>query len=233
MRQGFTLIELLVVIAIIAILAAILFPVFARAREKARQASCQSNLKQLALGLLMYVQDYDERFPKWSYGSDRNNPNANIWFTAIYPYVKNGQIFECPSRSTGTPPYRYYYEELPGCGTVCYGFNESLHGAGLKLAQVQKPSLALMLGDCRHVLGYGARSDLNYILPRYAWAKDELGGCGCPPDPNKFFSGVERASAHNGGSNIAFVDGHVKWIRWNNLKEIRYGGQVNYYTSEL
>src|SRR6266853_1824422 len=102
-RYGFTLIELLVVIAIIAILAAILFPVFAQARAKARQASCTSNVKQLSLGFMMYVQDYDETFPYWnwgdSFGSGSRTPNhfESFWINAIYPYVKNGQVFACPS----------------------------------------------------------------------------------------------------------------------------------------
>src|SRR5215213_6382824 len=110
-RRGFTLIELLVVIAIIAILAAILFPVFAQAREKARQASCLSNCKQMAMGVLMYVQDYDETMlPYWD---DPGKPVANRYYYApgksypegvwhcfneiILPYVKNRQVFWCPS----------------------------------------------------------------------------------------------------------------------------------------
>ena len=94
--KGFTLIELLVVIAIIAILAAILFPVFARAREKARQASCLSNEKQLALGLLMYCQDYDEQMPA-----------SDDWATVIYPYIRNSEILNCPSVEQGQGGYAY------------------------------------------------------------------------------------------------------------------------------
>jgi prepilin-type N-terminal cleavage/methylation domain-containing protein len=101
-RPGFTLIELLVVIAIIAILAAILFPVFAQAREKARQATCLSNLKQLSLGILMYVQDYDERFPPPAgliYTSPEGKSNCmecNGWELLTKPYTKSDNIYFCP-----------------------------------------------------------------------------------------------------------------------------------------
>ena len=96
MRRGFTLIELLVVIAIIAILAAILFPVFAKAREKARQSSCLSNVKQIDLGILQYAQDYDERLVTY-YTRDAAN-NRIYWMAQIDPYLKNDQIWKCPSR---------------------------------------------------------------------------------------------------------------------------------------
>ena len=102
--QGFTLIELLVVIAIIAILAAILFPVFARARENARRASCQSNLKQIGLGLLQYSQDYDEKFVTAWYGTDSGGSSTTVnykWMDAIQPYVKSTQLFTCPSSPAG------------------------------------------------------------------------------------------------------------------------------------
>ena len=92
--KGFTLIELLVVIAIIAILAAILFPVFAQAREKARQASCLSNCKQLGTSFQLYIDDYDETFPY----AFRSWEPADFWWTEIFSYVKNEQIIKCPSR---------------------------------------------------------------------------------------------------------------------------------------
>jgi len=128
-RSGFTLIELLVVIAIIAILAAILFPVFAQAREKARAISCLSNVKQLGLGLAMYVQDYDETFP-FAWGT----PNGTTWVNAVEPYIKNAGlgknadgtdevwnhargIFHCPDDSDGP-------------SNVSYSTNAMLLGAG-------------------------------------------------------------------------------------------------------
>src|SRR5262249_34189184 len=101
-RRGFTLIELLVVIAIIAILAAILFPVFGRARENARRSSCLSNLKQIGLGIMQYTQDYDEQFPKAWRGSANTGSAATDkykWMDAIFPYVKSEQIFNCPSHT--------------------------------------------------------------------------------------------------------------------------------------
>lgn len=97
-KRGFTLIELLVVIAIISILSAILFPVFARARENARRASCMSNLKQIGLGMIMYVQDYDGVMP----AASNNYPMPMKWMDMIYPYVKSAQIFDCPSDNSGS-----------------------------------------------------------------------------------------------------------------------------------
>ncbi len=146
-RRGFTLIELLVVIAIIAILAAILFPVFARAREKARQTSCLSNLKQIGLGFMMYVQDYDERFmPEYNFfdGMVWYNSGKATWQITtygnyqpvIYPYVKNDQVFMCPSSTRTDPAEQFNYD---------YAMNTWLHNR--KLADIPYPAHLLMCGD--------------------------------------------------------------------------------------
>lgn len=102
-RKGFTLIELLVVIAIIAILAAILFPVFAQAREKARSAQCISNQKQIGTGIMMYTQDYDEHYPQaYWYKNDAGDGAGYVqWSGSIFPYIKNAQVFVCPSHRSG------------------------------------------------------------------------------------------------------------------------------------
>lgn len=123
---GFTLIELLVVIAIIAILAAILFPVFGRARENARRSSCQSNLKQIGLGLMQYTQDYDEMLPYGWYGPDGNDSTPNgvryKWMDVAYPYVKSTQVFSCPSDPRKDRSAYTFYQNLPSTGTdVKYG----------------------------------------------------------------------------------------------------------------
>src|SRR5688500_4031683 len=127
-RRGFTLIELLVVIAIIAILAAILFPVFARARENARRSACQSNLKQIGLGLMQYLQDYDERSPGIWAGNQGYDPSDNTpgqqkwkWMDATYPYVKSEQIYDCPSRALASSRYVYQGTLPANTTSVAYG----------------------------------------------------------------------------------------------------------------
>jgi prepilin-type N-terminal cleavage/methylation domain-containing protein/prepilin-type processing-associated H-X9-DG protein len=147
--NGFTLIELLVVIAIIAILAAILFPVFARAREKARQSSCTSNLKQIATGVMMYVQDYDEMFPPERDGIDAIPWYADgtvTWTTyanyqpLVMPYVKNKQVFMCPSSNRTNDAERFAYD---------YAMNSSLSTGvpPLRLALLTVPAETLMVAD--------------------------------------------------------------------------------------
>ena len=141
-KKGFTLIELLVVIAIIAILAAILFPAFARARENARRASCQSNLKQIGLGFAQYTQDYDESYPQIG-GQD-----ATGWVSTLQPYLKSTQLFQDPSESTS-----------PGVVTSAnytdYYMNAQLSGQAL--SSIGSESLVIQTGD-----GLGTNGYANY-----------------------------------------------------------------------
>jgi prepilin-type N-terminal cleavage/methylation domain-containing protein/prepilin-type processing-associated H-X9-DG protein len=184
-RSAFTLIELLVVIAIIAILAAILFPVFAQAREKARQTSCISNLKQLSLGMLMYSQDYDETFPQWQWdqsysaGAFSKNNGTTLWWNAIYPYVKNVQVYACPSQ-------RYTYSikddghwgwftvpktqaQLASYGInpvfwdakIGYGANEPITYSYPAVASIAKPADAFLLADMATSLSGWSGSDVD------------------------------------------------------------------------
>ncbi len=203
MRKGFTLIELLVVIAIIAILAAILFPVFARAREKARQTSCLSNVKELGLGMLMYVEDYDGMFPRTSYSESKIDPPGIFWASSILPYVKNYQVYVCPSdlRSPGTLHYNNWTFPI----RPIYGYNERL--GDKKLPEIRYPTSLVMLGDCAH--------DVFMDCPgRVAWANsgDHVRyGSGAPwpnGDPNYM---QDKYSRHNGGENHCYADGHAKW----------------------
>jgi len=162
---GFTLIELLVVIAIIAILAAILFPVFARAREKARQSSCLSNVKQLTLGFMMYAQDYDE-YIRTAY---LPGPDSRYWswMSGIDPYVKNDQIFACPSESWSVG--WAYKSPTP---RLSYGFNISYLGYGsrqYKLAEIARPSETILIADSgAHFNSHGNLSSSNTQYITYA-----------------------------------------------------------------
>ncbi len=194
MRRGFTLIELLVVIAIIAILAAILFPVFARAREKAKQTSCQSNMKQIALAMLSYVQDYDERFTRYA---GYANPSVvlpegglDYWWQCIMPYMKNEQILACPSDSL----YRIVSGAAPNnvdtSHNVDYAINTFLPTQ--PISEVKWPASNIM----------NVESSLNYAR----WQ--------CPAEIRTGSTNYAwTTNRHNGVSNYAFVDGHVKVLQ--------------------
>ena len=163
--KGFTLIELLVVIAIIAILAAILFPVFARARENARRAACQSNLKQIGLGILQYTQDYDERFPLNRVDNiniNGTNTSGVPWQYAIQPYVKSVQLFRCPSSSntgyqnnsgnTIISSYMcngtgFYNNSYPNDFGGERPMNDNTKGSGLAIARIQSSAQVLLVGE--------------------------------------------------------------------------------------
>jgi len=195
MRRGFTLIELLVVIAIIAILAAILFPVFARAREKARQASCLSNVKQLTLGLLMYAQDYDEMFGLAG-GWQSARPCQDWWPTAIYPYVKNAQVYACPSNVKQGTTFNYWAQTFPL--QPSYAALQSLQNTAL--ARVDAPASKIIIMDSNHP----AVPDWNRA--QYALV--------CPTNTTcagGLANRLPKNCAHSEGDNVGFVDGHAKW----------------------
>jgi len=155
-RFAFTLIELLVVIAIIALLAAILFPVFARARENARKASCQSNEKQLGLAFQQYAQDYDETFPVTMYSPGNDTPRGAGWGSLVYPYVKSVQVYICPSDTTilgggltvggANQPCSYAYNAGIGDGYTPFG---DING---KLTQFNDVARTVMLCEASGVI---------------------------------------------------------------------------------
>ena len=199
-RRAFTLIELLVVIAIIAILAAILFPVFAKAREKARQSSCASNVKQIGLSIIQYLQDYDELYPVY------NVSNLGCLVVAK-PYVKNDQVYTCPSSNQAT--YGVNYTSL---------FN----GGTLNNAQVTVPAQCIMVVDDGKAGALG-NSPWNRFPP---WTGSNS-AAGHWPDDWAWADGGTITSGtlyndtanprHNNGANGVFVDGHVKWYEISKL----------------
>jgi len=193
-RTAFTLIELLVVIAIIAILASILFPVFARARAKARQTSCLSNEKQLALAVQMYTQDYDECLPSWGYGPvDANGENGPAegfysWDTVVFPYMKNQQILVCPDNPYG--------RGLRGYAMTRYTGDPQGTGETLAIGALPAPTSTVLLYDKGHQLP-GACGDA--AGETFMQSKGATG------------QGLGTEMFHNGGKNFAFADGHAKF----------------------
>ncbi len=236
-RRAFTLIELLVVIAIIAILAAILFPVFAKAREKARQSSCASNSKQIGTASMMYVQDYDETYPShnWQLGSANYGlPDGRLyqghvgWTCCFYPYIKNKQVFVCPSDSNST-------SNFGDNGTA----NPYVNVWGKAIPTSYAPNTIITLGTAPV-----AMAAVTYPAELYLVAENAYDPCGFGNDDNGPFTGctfnrlrftvvssavvdtngqpylnpsagvaVDDLGRHSQGNNIVFGDGHVKWVK--------------------
>jgi len=204
-RRAFTLIELLVVIAIIAILAAILFPVFARARGKARQASCQSNLKQIGLAMMQYAQDYDERNVPYNYLTlDSEGYHGYFWYGRVdytpgtinlsqgllYPYMKNSQILDCPEAAkipdtTGTTPFAY------GMNYIALGSGNM----GVSLASIGSPSETIAFADAARYQSGAVVRFANVTPPSQSARSGQY----------PTISGL-----HFGFSNVLWFDGHVK-----------------------
>ncbi len=219
-RAAFTLIELLVVIAIIALLAAILFPVFARARENARKSSCLNNVKQIGLALQQYSQDYDEMLVM------NNDPtNTFAWQARMVPYIKNTQVWVCPSSTQnfqilGTPSFR--------CSYVLNNFytsNLTLGGlfeqyGNTSIASIEDTAGTMFTGD-----GWdGTGSSIGQFIN---------GGLALHPELNPpafWTSQADVHARHLESCNVAFLDGHVKALRITELCKTNASGNYPYFT---
>lgn len=235
-RRGFTLIELLVVIAIIALLAAILFPVFARARENARRASCQSNLKQIGLGVMQYIQDYDERYPASFFITGDTGPGTaasrstapfssqrvSTWMALIYPYVKSSQIFQCPSQTVtkidgfAVDPGLGYMVTSRCDGTV--GNGDGVFWASttagctpLNAAAIVNASETVMMWDAGNT---SQSMDWYSVNPPTMW-------------PQRFVRPDYWNPRHLEGMNWLWTDGHVKWNKIASFKAEHYTATIN------
>jgi prepilin-type N-terminal cleavage/methylation domain-containing protein/prepilin-type processing-associated H-X9-DG protein len=197
LKKGFTLIELLVVIAIIAILAAILFPVFARAREKARQASCQSNLKQIGLAVQMYAQDYDEVMVR-GYTDVRHAGISGGYLHApelLHPYIKNAQIWQCPSEGSDYASFDHGIKCTYGINQAQFEVQSTRFDRSLALAQIEDPSGTICFIDDTNVWA----GPYSPVVPT-----------GYDPDAGVPTAQTRAKPRHNEMFNILFVDGHVK-----------------------
>lgn len=183
-NTGFSLIELLVVIAIIAILAAMMFPVFSRAREKARSIACISNLRQISLALSMYAKDYGGKMPQGSYTAPDMFGNVvelngyESWPSFLYPYTRNTQIFRCPSSAS---------DQLSPRIEDNYAYNYDLLQTTRK-KRIEYPSETMIVMDFH----------ASYIIP------------GANTPENFFAAAGDGLRRHNDGANVAFADGHAK-----------------------
>lgn len=237
-KQGFTLIELLVVIAIIAILAAILFPVFAAAREKARQTTCASNLKQDALAILQYEEDYDEVLPQgevnlggatgWSanpatgavyfFGTPGGGPHSDsFWSNSIQPYIKSYLTYYCPD----TPQENVFAEPTPVSPWITYTYNGDL--TSLNESRIVEPSGIILLwsGIEKNSAGENAFANPAPYCPNAGQpcviqpynANCQASTANGATDFMYAFNGFSSYSkwVHGNGDNFAFCDGHVKW----------------------
>jgi prepilin-type N-terminal cleavage/methylation domain-containing protein/prepilin-type processing-associated H-X9-DG protein len=241
--KAFTLIELLVVIAIIAILAAILFPVFAQAREKARQISCVSNNKQIGLGLIQYCQDYDNLLPQ----ADSNNASMYVVAARMQPYIKNFQVFKCPSSSftAGSVQFKQHdngsgnYLLPPDDG--CIGIGHSTKAPYYQ--DIYPPtdydvnqSLYYWQGsNCTGQWGgFGAAYSLD--APQITSASKCVFSIDFPPAdfvwPYQTFwdsHGAQPLGRHTQGSVVMFMDGHAKWYQFSKLypEGVEWSGKLN------
>jgi prepilin-type N-terminal cleavage/methylation domain-containing protein/prepilin-type processing-associated H-X9-DG protein len=209
-RRGFTLIELLVVIAIIAILAAILFPVFAQARDKARAAACLSNCRQIGMAFMQYTQDYDENLPLTSF------PVAsNTWTDTVQAYVKNRGIFRCPSDNSP------FWKDPANQRLSSYFLNAWMAGSNGfgNLAAVGSPASVIYLAESAenttprdhfHPFYWGTPAEqTSGFMQNQTW------------DPVNNETREFALRRHQGGYNVIFMDGHSKWVQWTRTWGVR------------
>ncbi len=204
-KKGFTLIELLVVIAIIAILAAILFPVFAQARENARRTGCLSNQKQIGMGLVQYIQDYDEKLPLYRYFTN-TTPSIIGWAQVIYPYIKSTQAFVCPNAvkistvpSFGAQDITYYNPLTYTSGSYGYNYYYLTMGGSDTVAK----SLAALQNPAQTIVTAEPNGSITAIVVY-------------PPQFPANWSNM--ATRHFDGNVVTFLDGHAKWYKTSVLK---------------
>jgi prepilin-type N-terminal cleavage/methylation domain-containing protein/prepilin-type processing-associated H-X9-DG protein len=221
--NAFTLIELLVVIAIIAILAAILFPVFARARENARRASCQSNLKQIGIGIMMYTQDYDERLPRNDTATD-----VDTWVDTIQPYVKSDQLFVCPSDSNP-------HVQTAGSGRkTSYAINQIYYqdsSENLFEANTSGVSVASLasIDDASGTIAVGDAADYMQVYP----SSGNTVAVNLTANPPSFGDGGgfgKFVARHLDTANWLFLDGHVKSLKIDAVCKLNSDGYYPMFT---
>jgi len=218
-RRGFTLIELLVVIAIISILASILMPVFARAREKARTTSCMSNQRQITLALLSYAQDADEFLPRFSHGGGHmgsfgyGGDDGMRWADMVFPYVRNTQVFDCTSGTTKLKIYSggNWFD----IGTYSYGYVSASSGAedfgvgGRGLGVFPDPAGTIILCDDGRNEDAGDSECLGRVIPT---AGDSIETLATRVNGMRH-TGASHSDVGEHALNAAYVDGHAKFVR--------------------